>query len=205
MLTIVSANFGGYDTPKEHVEQTVPCQFVTVTEDERFETLHPRRAAKRPKMFPWEYADTPVTVWIDGSFRIKSPHFAAMCLATLRTGTDLAMWDHPWRTCIYDELHASAQMKKYKGEPMQEQVAAYEAEGHPRHWGLWAAGVILRRDTPVNRDLSWAWWDEIEKWSHQDQLSLPVVLRRHAVRPSSLTEDIFHNTWLEWVNHTRDD
>ena len=204
MLTIVSAIFGGYDHPKQHAQQSVLCEFVTVTEDDRYADLHPRRAAKRPKLFPWEYADTDLTVWIDGAFQITSPDFAADIVDILAT-TDLALFRHPWRDCIYDEVHASREMRKYAGEPLEEQAAAYGRAGHPRNWGLWACGVIARRDTPVNRDLSYAWWDEMAVWSYQDQLSLPVVLRRHGVIPDELPGQVFANPWLTWHNHTRSD
>jgi len=203
-LTIITGIFGGYDTVKPHRQQTVDVRWVTVQDDPRYADLHPRTAAKRPKLFPWEYTTTECSVWIDGSFAIISPDFAAMVLDVLAS-TDLAMFRHPWRNCIYDEVNASRGMAKYQNLPMDEQVATYRAAGHPEHWGLWETGVIARRHTPVNLDLSCDWWDEIMRWTYQDQLSWPTVLRRHDVRPTELAGLRTQNPWLEWQGHLRED
>ena len=155
-------------------------------------------------MWPWHYRMSDVSVWIDASYEIVSPDFAEMVLDTLST-TDLALFRHPHRDCIYEEAKVSKDIPKYADEPIQEQADHYQAAGHPEHWGLWECGFIARRHTEQIRDLSEDWWNEINRWSIQDQLSFPVVCRRAGVRPTEFEGTRWDNPWLVWHDHLRND
>jgi hypothetical protein len=50
-------------------------------------------------------AKSDLSIWIDGSIRIKSPRFVRDMRAKLGE-RDWAMFVHPDRDCIYDEAHA---------------------------------------------------------------------------------------------------
>jgi hypothetical protein len=204
VLTIISANAGGYDTPKQHVRQTVPCRWIQVNDDPGYGDMHPRMQAKHVKVFPWLYGAGELSVWIDSSFRIVSPHFASAVLQMLRDD-DIVQFRHWGRDCIYDEAMASITMQKYAGEKILEQVEHYRAYGHPPHWGLWECGVLARRRTAKVEDMCTAWWGENTRWSWQDQLSWPVILRLHNVRPGEFPGTRLDQPWLEWQGHTRDD
>ena len=41
---------------------------------------------------------------------------------------------------------------------------------------------MVRRHTPAVIEFSHRWWDEVARWSVQDQLSLPYVLRTSDIR-----------------------
>lgn len=162
--------------------------------------LHPNRAAKGPKLFPHHYTAATASVWVDASFRITSPDFVR---AALNAADPIAQFVHPWRDCIYDEAAESLLLAKYDGEPIAAQAQHYSLGGHPEHWGLWATGVIARWHVAETRDLGWAWSSEIARWSYQDQLSEPPVLRRLGLRPSPLEGDHLTNPWLEYHASTR--
>ena len=86
---------------------------------------------------------------------------------------------------------------------MAEQVAHYRALGHPEHSGLFACGVIARsgRNDPRLIMLNEAWWQEIRRWSHQDQLSLPYLLRKLHLGVDLVNHDLWRNDWFDWVPH----
>lgn len=195
MTTIVSAVYGGFDEPRPQVAQDIDVDWVLFTDIERTapppwrvvvrpSAERPRLAAKVPKMCP-DVDDTDV-IWIDGSHQITSPTFAREALHARHDGD--AVFKHPRRDCIYDEAEASvgreSQGGKYILEPLAEQVAAYRAEGHPEHAGLYACGTVAWDLTnPIAIMLGAAWLRECEHWSIQDQLSFPVVCRRLDVAP----------------------
>lgn len=145
-----------------------------------------RMAAKLPKLCPWKFTDAQWAVWIDANTEITSPTFAREALERIRDG--VAVFKHPRRECIYAEAQASvgseSQNGKYDPQAIAAQIDAYRAEGHPRNGGLYACGVVAwdLRD-PYVRQLGWAWLSECERFSPQDQLSLPVVARRLKVKP----------------------
>lgn len=190
---IYSANYGSWDPERQ---QPVPVRMFT-------EKTHPvttaalyirppagshshsgsghtqnRLDAKWWKLRPdLACPEAAVTVWIDASMTLLRPDIEALAVAEL--GDDDALFmRHPWRDDIYAEREASHPNAKYDDQPTAEQVAHYRAEGHPEHWGLIHSGLLVRRNNARVRAFDDAWWAEIIRWSVQDQLSLPYVLRR---------------------------
>jgi hypothetical protein len=69
------------------------------------------------------------SIWIDGSVAIKSKSFARD-ITTVATGAPgWAMFRHPDRDCVFEEVAVSSAMEKYRGLPIFEQVDAYRQEG----------------------------------------------------------------------------
>lgn len=208
MTTIITGIFGNYDAPKSFVPQSVLCRMLLVTDGDHpwnsdWEMLvdeqpdgSPRLLAKRPKMFPWEYSDDGPWIWIDGSMEITSATFAEEALAYV---DELAMWRHPARDCLYEEAAFSATLPKYQGQPLVEQAGRYAETGFPRHWGLWAAGLIVYK-RPVPR-LSMLWMHENWMWTIQDQVSLPYAAHHSGHIPEDLPHHLLDNPWVHLHFH----
>lgn len=132
-----------------------------------------------------------VSIWVDASITLHAG-FVEHALRALGDD-DWAMVPHPWRDCIFDEAEYSASLPRYAslGTAIRRQAAWYTEMGHPTHWGLPATGVIVRRHTPAVARLSDYWWHECFHWSHQDQISLPVLMR-------SFAHDVKYNYNLPW-------
>lgn len=194
-VAIISSVYGGYDTP-EHVAQTTDVDHIMVTDGqtpvpdgwrtviEQRPHMHPRLAAKHAKCLPFEYTDAEITIWVDASFTL-APAFAAWASAQLGAA-DIAQIVHPNRDSIIDEAEVSAGMTKYSAQPVREQASHYVTGGHPADWGLWATGLIVRRNTVANRTLGLRWLAEQIRWTYQDQISQPVVLRQVGIRPTPI-------------------
>lgn len=205
---IITAITGSYDDLKPVCPQDgLDCEWVLVTDDpaipdghlgwrvilERRPCASPVRAAKHPKFRPWEYTTAPASIWVDGSAAVTSPRFAAEALAL---ADPIAQFDHPDRDCIYIEAAVSAAIPRYAGEPVLAQAEHYRRRGHPELWGLWAATVIARRHTAQVRRLGRWWTREVRRWSYQDQVSQPYVLRQLGLRPAVLPGYYRDNKWL---------
>jgi hypothetical protein len=156
------------------------------------------------RKLPWLLKRYTHTIWIDGSVQLISPDFAQAVIRAAET-TGWAMFAHPRRDCIYDELRFSLAMPKYKEQPMVEQVEHYSAQGFPEHAGLMACGVIARKS---NRgDIAAAgedWWQENLRWSYQDQLSLPVVFWRRGMRWDVIPGNLWQNELFKVHPHDAD-
>lgn len=150
----------------------------------------PMLAHKYWKMFAGK-DECDITVWLDASMTIVEPMFAGECQDAIK-GLDLALMDHPWRDCIYDEAYYSAELPRYDSLAQQllEQVAYYKTINHPEHWYLFASGFYIRRNNHQVGELMKSWWWENITRTHQDQVSLPVVLRLH--------EDVDWGIRLPW-------
>lgn len=119
--------------------------------------------------------DAEVTLWVDGSMTVLDS-YVDRCMAALGDD-DWVLVKHPWRTCALDEARYSATLTwRYDAEALTRQHDHY-AGFHPAGWGLFASGASVRRHTPAVLELGRQWWTECLNWSHQDQVSLPVLLR----------------------------
>jgi hypothetical protein len=119
---------------------------------------------------------------------------------------DFAVFLHPDRTCIYTEAEASVPMLKYQTQAIREQVDHHREQRHPKDWGLYAATVIAHHDrADVVEKLNHRWWMENARWTYQDQLSLPVVLRQLGVRTLVFPHGLWANPWFHFGSHARDD
>lgn len=187
-VAIYTAIYGGYEAPK--AQPDLRAEMVLFTDDRhleapgwevRYEPL-PNVASAMMRAKLWKCRpdladlDADVSIWIDGSMTVKRPELAREMAHQIGV-RDALFLRHPWRKCIYDEAQASRGPAKYAGQPMDDQVRHYAGEGHPRGWGLFATGMIVRRNTPTAAAFGDAWFHECERWSYQDQLSLPYLLR----------------------------
>jgi hypothetical protein len=161
----------------------------------------PRMAAKWFKVLP--HIVLPAyerTIWVDGTVRVDSPGFVAAALDCVNE-SGLALWRHPERDDVYSEALVSLEMPKYRDEPILNQIAHYYDNGHPLHWGLWACGVLARVNAYSVAQLMENWWDEIEAWSVQDQLSFAYCLWALDMNPGEFPGNLYSNPWLTVTGH----
>jgi hypothetical protein len=232
---VYTAIFGDYDTLKQPAAQDQSSEFVCftdaklpsstkgwhvvhVTADRK---LHPRMQAKQfkllsHKVFPnGRAADSfassalrrpaDISIWIDGSVQIRSSSFVRDLRAALGE-QDWAMFSHPDRDCIYDEAQVCAAMFKYHGLPLFLQVEAYRSTVPP-HGGLYACTVIVRREPAPEglKAVNSLWWEENLRWTYQDQLSLPYVLRQmRQCEPIPIPGNLWSNKWFDLMPHNAD-
>lgn len=147
-----------------------------------------------------------LSIWIDGSLQIKSSSFVRD-MRQYVYDAPWAMFSHPDRDCIYDEAVVSAAMRKYRNLPLFEQVESYRS-AVPPHSGLYACTIIVRKE-PIPAELSDVnrrWYQENLKWTYQDQLSLPYVLRNtdSLLHPARIKESLWHNQWFNFLPHRHD-
>ncbi len=142
------------------------------------------------------------TIWIDGSLSIRSRTFARDMISAIRDA-GWAMFAHPDRDCIFEEAIVSAQMEKYRNLAIHEQVMFYKGIGVQPHSGLFACGVIVRKE-PLPRsliDANLTWWEENCNRTYQDQLSLPYVSKVHNLEVDKIPGNLWQNCWFDYIAH----
>jgi hypothetical protein len=221
-VAVITAVYGGFDELYAQPPQDIEADWICVTDDRalaRAESPHPdlwcieveprmemtaRMAAKVPKCRPDLYTDADVIVWMDGSCRLKDSLSLGNLIA--RAGeAQLAQFPHPDRTCCLAEGRFSATIPKYAWQPIEDQVAHYEARGMPGGWGLWATGLIVRRRTVPMIEFGDRWLAEQMRWTDQDQVSEAYVLHELGLRPADLPGNLWVNDTHAFVGHARAD
>jgi len=186
-IALITASFGAYDPvrplPDWHGFDEAIC--VTDTPSgigdgwqvhvERTDQA-PRLAAKRPKMLPWLYTSCDAAVWLDASFEITGRQIRSWAERHIEQN-DVVVWAHPeGRVCLWQEAQVCHDFPKYKDQPILDQARSYLRDGMPQHWGLFAAGTVGWRFTADAKRFGARWYREQERWTIQDQISLPYLL-----------------------------
>jgi hypothetical protein len=118
---------------------------------------------------------------------------------------ELVLWDHPEeRDCFLQEAKHCHDWPKYRDGPLLEQAQHYLDEGMPEHFGLWATGSIARRHTPRMAAFGDAWLAEMQRWTIQDQVSLPYLLWRDAIVPGTFGIDQLDNDMVVIMAHAEE-
>lgn len=141
-------------------------------------------------------APAEVSIWMDGSMEINcsGPEFVERNLQALAED-EWSLMTHPWRTCLFEEaVYSSTLIYRYDSDALIRQHDHYASLGHPVKWGLFATGHMVRRHTELVQRVSHHWWEENVAWSHQDQVSLPFLMRVFRDK-----EGLRWNTSLPWA------
>lgn len=220
MPTVVTAIYGGYDPVLHPAPSIQGVDFVCFTDDPDLrgdgwtvlvddppvESPHPRMRAKWYKIMTHrELPDEDQTLWLDGSHKITDAGgVTAALIWAERTG--IAAHHHP-RRCVYAEAEASMAFEKYASlsPSTVEQAEHYRQQGYPGSAGLWALGSIARvRSDDLDRAME-DWWEECVRWTYQDQVSFPVVMRRHGIQPTTFPWAQYGSPWFQIMGHARTD
>ncbi len=224
-VCIYTSIFDGFDDLKVPVPQTIACDYICFTDDVETNTVAPWRAihcddrflpgadvrlrsrllkhsahrAMRETGVEYDF-----TIWVDASIRILRDTFAERFVEAARA-SGMALVRHPERDCIYEEVKATflpSVAHKYPLGRLLEQAAAYREQGYPERNGLLACGVVARHmDSDNVRRIDEAWFDEVRRWSVQDQVALPYVLWRLGVDVGVVDLNLWRNPLFEVLPH----
>lgn len=159
------------------------------------EFTDPRLSARYHKTIVGNTLEADEILWQDSKIRFHRSANALFDLMAQHTNADVCFYTHPVRNCIYAEALRIIELDKAPGYLVKRQVAHYQEESYPNGAGLYDTCVYLRRNTQGTRDMAKAWWEEIERFTVRDQLSLPYVMRKLGTKCQKigvLNEDLFY-------------
>lgn len=199
-VVVYSALIGNYDIPKLPETINNDWDYVLFSDNELsgehvFEVRKPEvffpdktRIARYIKTHPEEFfSEYEYSVWIDSSILIRGEHLSQTIEECIRSGALVVCNPHPKRDCILQELEACIAANKDDAVIMTQQVNRYYKEGLSKPTGMYATGLLIRRHNDEKVKLfDSIWWDEIEKGSKRDQLSVMYALKKAFVHSSRL-------------------
>lgn len=205
-IVIYTAFTGNYDSLKdpEYIDEN--CDYICFSNNPNIKSdiwkiipmedsnLDNNRIAKQYRLFPHIYlSGYDYSLWIDASLKIvgsireyiynylKNPMLNVL---------------HDDRDCIYDEFLISAYISKYSTPILEKQIQKYKEDGFPPHYGLPATGVMFRQhNNPLIIKLMEDWWNEIIKYTNQDQISFSYVCWKNNFHPSVAPIFIWSNEY----------
>lgn len=200
-IVVYTADLGAHDQTWEPADQDPPVRFVRFDShawpdvdtawERRTAELHPpglndRLAARWYKTHPHVlFPDATFTIWVDACLEIVSPTFAADVVSAIEShhAADVAMFAHPDRDNVADELAAAETLPKYAGNRHAEMLADYTSAlgvTPSPMVGLWAMTTIGRRNTQRARVVDAVVWAETLRWSTDEVTALDQLVYPYA-------------------------
>lgn len=201
-IVTYTAIFDGYDTLK-------PAMFPSIcftegriapTEGWEYRTIFtgkdPTWANRNCKLLVHEHLDAEYSIYHDGNIQmLVDPH---TLIEKYLKETDVAVFAHPERDCVYDEAEACIRYEKAAADIVHSQMEHYRKEGYPAKNGLAACWVLLRRHTETIKHFDEAWWTEWENGAPRDQLSFNYICRKLGMKYNVIPGNLFEGTSEEF-------
>lgn len=105
-------------------------------------------------------------------------------MSCMEADSDIVTRRHRRRSCIYDEGQFCIEKKKDNKRIITKQLDFYRSQDYPAHNGLHASGLLFRQHTEKMKEFSERWWQQVERFSHRDQISLPYVGWKYGMKIS---------------------
>ena len=130
-------------------------------------------------------------IWMDASIIIENTYFISdiLNLITNNKESEFFIFEHSERNNIKDEYFASFFLEKYKNQDLENQINNYYNNNYKD--GLYESGFFIYKNNFNIKKMMNNWWEEIQKYSYQCQLSLPYVLQKNNINIFKLNEPDF--------------
>lgn len=189
-ILIYTCITGGYDTPTDNFPKKPGYDYILISDQyikthswkcliPKFENMDHLDNTKKQryikthphKLFIDKYD---IVIWIDANTTINETLYEYI---EKNFSYPITFKNHPFRQCIYDEIHEVDVLGKDSQEICNKLYGRYKDEGYPEKNGLYETNVIIShpQDKTVQTIFN-KWWYEIENNSKRDQLSLNYIL-----------------------------
>ncbi|MCK5017019.1 MAG: DUF616 domain-containing protein [Candidatus Peribacteraceae bacterium] len=186
MVIVYTCNIGHYDLfrnifpkPNDRVkyvyftdEDEAPVNGWKVIKVDRSVIDNPRKLARYYKINSHKVLPPhDISLWLDARYIIDTDAVYKFIVKFKKN--DISCFSYPYdkRDCLYKEAIICATNGMSNLKLIYNQVARYRDEGFPKHYGLFATGIMIRQNTNKVAKFNEIWWNEIENYSHRDQIS----------------------------------
>ncbi|AFY50919.1 putative O-linked N-acetylglucosamine transferase, SPINDLY family [Nostoc sp. PCC 7524] len=163
-------------------------------------SLKAERESRRPKLLPHHFlSDFEHSLYIDNTIDFKVDPLDIF-KKYINSQSSLVCFNHPWRDCIYDEGEVVIHSGLEDECRVREQLDFYQLQGFPKHQGLIAGTILLRKhlDTKLI-ELTEEWFNHVLRFSKRDQLSFPFVAWHRNFKYSLFNGSLISNPIIEWL------
>lgn len=219
-VAVYTVIIGGYDHLHNPMYKSPQCDYYLLTDND-IDTEHTywnridirnfdipedwsntkkaRYCKTHPEIFFKEYE---YSIFLDGNFCIIAD---MVPMVEKLSSSFFATHLHPGNDCIYQEAKDIVALGKSEYGEVKKQISDYRMEGFPEHYGLFETNVLVRKHNDLECiHMNHYWWNEMEKYTLRDQLSLTYVLWKYGWGFDSvaiLGENPRMNTRLRYLAH----
>lgn len=149
------------------------------------------RTSRFPKLLPHKVlAEYDYSLYIDANIQITSSYIYNKIEERIKENVQIAQVPNTFRDSVYQDIRIAYRLGKVSLREARRQMQHLREEGFPEHYGLYENNVILRRhNDPFVVNISNAWWQEYNAYSHRDQFSLMYVYWKYIFKPNYLIDE----------------
>ena len=189
---------------------------LVLTPDYPRKDLHSRLRAKYFKLQVHKLEETldyEYLVWSDAGVSIRDPDFISRATALLHSLAPykrFAAFPHPFRLSVQLEHdYIVSEIKsgnpylttRYANEDISGQLEFYRKQGWDTTGRLLCGGFWVVGRHPATCAFLDDWWDHNLRFSIQDQISMPIVLKKNFIEPILIDANLYDNTAIQVGNH----
>lgn len=215
-IALFTAIFGDKDEIQEPKNMISNCDFICFTDNKYLKSDYfdirfspavfsdPTRNARMHKVLAHRFLpEYEYTIWVDGNIIVNADYpYIQNLIDTYLKKTDIAMFKHPDRNCIYKEGDACIDLKKDAPDLIKKQLDNYREKGYPINHGLIMSSVVLRKNLSPNViKINEEWWGEISNYSRRDQLSFNYVSWKNNFKYGIIPGNAYEDDHFIRINH----
>ena len=130
-------------------------------------------------------------IWIDSSVKLCNKNFINDIIKIITENKNILYnFEHKNKKNLVDEYKESIEHKKYHSQNLKLQIDNYYGEGF-KDKIVYECGIFIVKNDILSKKILKEWWEEIIKYSFQDQLSYPYVLWKNNIEPYILNGSEF--------------
>lgn len=137
-----------------------------------------RKKSREIKIQSHKFIEYDLCLYLDAKFVVKIDldEFIRQNL-----NFDLALMKHNKRKCLYDEGNFCIKIGKDRKETILDQLSYYRNRGMPERFGLYAPGIMIKRNTKKVNNFMDLWYDQVNRFSYRDIVSFSYVLWKNPI------------------------
>jgi len=155
-----------------------------------------RRNSRISKILAHIFLETKYSIYHDACLNLQVP--AKQLIDQFLVTNDVAMFRHPCRKSVYEEMDACRTLGIGYGPEMETQVERYKAHNIQ---GLWSGGVIIRRHTDLVALMNELWWTEYIEGCPRDQIAFPMARAAANITVTTIKDEILQNPYFAFNFH----
>lgn len=193
-ILVLTAVFGGVDTPKPFSQQTLPdgvtMERLVITEANSpfpLPNLPDRLKGKYFKCVPFDEED--IVIWIDGNIEVTDEHFVAKMIEPIVSGlAHITIQNHHERQTIGQEINFILESEnpyltvRYRNQPLKAEYEYYLSKGMPPDAPLYSCNVFAYKNGVTATEFLQEWFHLCLQWSWFDQSAFSFLAWKYNKR-----------------------
>ncbi len=209
-IAVITAVFGGMDTPKPFAPQSVECDRIFITEENSpfpLPNLPPRLQAKYFKLQAHRaFPEYDAYVWIDGNIEVTSPDFVKVMTHRL---SGIRIQKHHERKTIEEEIDFILNsdnaylLTRYGAQPLKEEYGYYIKSGMPEDSYLYSCNIFAWENSSLYARMFFDhWWNLVLQWSWFDQSAFSFLVWKFGLAEAINLGPMLDNQFFKLHPHT---